>query len=88
MKAASSGRSAAAAGAAGWSAATAMGVTPRSESVGVVNTFRAPSVLRAGGSPLLMAAFSAGSPNATQLIGSRTLRPCIRMQGAITSSIV
>ncbi len=36
-------------------------------------------VQRAGGTPLPMAAFSAGSPKASQPIGCSTLRPCMRM---------
>ena len=42
----------------------------------------------AGGTPLLIAAFSAGNPNASHPIGCNTFRPCIRMKRANTSPIV
>ncbi len=45
-------------------------------------------VQRAGGTPFAIAAFSAGSPNASQPIGCSTLRPCMRMKREITSPIV
>ena len=35
--------------------------------------------------PLLIAAFSAGSPNASKPIGKNTLSPCIRRKRAIAS---
>jgi len=42
----------------------------------------------AGGWPLFIAAFSAGSPNASQPIGISTLYPRMRRCRAITSLIV
>jgi hypothetical protein len=42
----------------------------------------------AGGTPLAIAAFSAGRPKASQPMGCSTLRPCMRMKRASTSPIV
>jgi hypothetical protein len=42
----------------------------------------------AGGTPLFIAAFSAGSPNASQPIGVSMLYPCIRRYRYIMSPIV
>ena len=38
-----------------------------------------------GWPPLLIAAFSAGSPNASKPIGKNTLKPCIRRNRASAS---
>jgi hypothetical protein len=42
----------------------------------------------AGGTPFLIAAFSAGSPNASQPMGCSTLLPCIRWKRVSTSPMV
>ena len=41
-----------------------------------------------GGMPRLIAAFSAGSPNASHAIGCSTFLPCMRAKRLITSPIV